>query len=144
MSDHTQQKSWFSRNWLWFVPVSGCLVVILLFVLGIGGLFFGVSKLFTGSEPYQYALEQAKSNPNVLLSLGEPIETDGIMSGNISIKNDDGNADFSIPIKGANGEARIIVVATKDYGSWVYEELYVQIKNTNEKINLLDKSLEGI
>ena len=29
-------------------------------------------------------------------------------------------------------------------GEWIYEELYVIIKETQEKINLLDQSLEGI
>ncbi len=41
--ENAQQKSWFGRNWRWVLPVGGCLTVILLFVFGIGALFFGVS-----------------------------------------------------------------------------------------------------
>lgn len=143
MSEQIQKKGWFSRNWLWFVPVSGCLLLIVLFVFGIGAAFFGVSKILTGSEPYQYAIEKTKSNEKVLQILGEPIETNGMMNGNISTSGSDGEANFKIPIKGSKGEARIIVVAEKDYGEWKYEELYVQIRETKEKINLLEKSLEG-
>jgi len=40
MNEHTQQKNWFVRNWLWVVPVGGCLTIILLFVLGVGAIFF--------------------------------------------------------------------------------------------------------
>lgn len=144
MSEYIQQKSWFSRNWLWVVPVSGCLIVILLFVFGVGAAIFGITKLITGSEPYEYAFDQAKTNERVITILGEPIEADGIMQGNISIKNSKGEADIRIPIKGANGKALIIVKAEKYDGEWDYDELYVVIADTDERIYLIDQSLEGI
>ena len=144
MNEQVQQKSWFSKNWMWLVPVGGCLTIILLFVFGIGALIFGVFGMLTNSTPYEYALEQAKTNSQVIELLGTPIDTDGIMQGNISFENDEGSADFKIPIKGPKGKAKIIVRAQKEYGEWIYEELYVKIKETKEKINLLDKSLEGI
>ena len=137
-----KQKSWISRNWGWLLG-GGCLLFIILAVVGVGSLIFGVSKMFTSSTPYKYAMEQTTINDTVISLLGEPIETNGIMQGNISLNNDDGEADFKIPIKGPKGEARIVIVATKSYGDWTYEELYVQIKATKEKINLLDKALEG-
>ena len=144
MNEQVQQKSWFRRNWMWLVPVGGCLTIILLFVFGIGALIFGAFGMLTNSTPYEYALDQAKNNSQVIELLGTPIDTDGIMQGNISFENNEGSADFQIPIEGPNGKGRIIVIAQKDYGEWNYEELYVEIKETKEKINLLDKSLEGI
>ena len=42
--EEVKQKSWFGRNWVWVVPLGGCLTIIALFVLGIGALVFGVSK----------------------------------------------------------------------------------------------------
>jgi len=144
MSEHIQQKSWFSRNWIWVVPTGGCLVIILLFVFGIGAAIFGVSKMFTGSAPYEYAVEQASTNPRVIEILGEPVETAGIMQGNISLKNDSGEVAIKIPLKGPNGKGSVTIKGDKTDGEWVYEELYVLIKETNEKINLLDKALEGV
>lgn len=144
MNEQVPQKSWFHRNWMWLVPVGGCLTIILLFVFGIGALIFGAFGMLTNSTPYEYALDQAKNNVQVIELLGTPIDTDGIMQGNISFKNDEGSADLQIPIEGPNGKARIIVIAQKNYGEWIYEDLYVEIKETNEKINLLDKTLEGI
>lgn len=133
------QKSWFGRNWLWFIPLTGCLGFILLLVLGVGAAFFGVSKIMTNSTPVEYAIEQASKNELVLENLGEPIEKYGIPSGNISLTNDDGNVDFSIPIRGDKGEGTLIVRGIKVDGEWIYEDLYVYIKETQEEINLLEK-----
>lgn len=139
-----KQKSWFGRNWLWFIPLSGCLGIILLFVFGIGAAIFGVSKLITNSTPVEYAIEQASQNSKVISLLGEPIEKDGFPKGNISLHNNDGTVDFSIPIKGNKGEGNLIVKGIKTDGKWVFEELYVRIKETQEEINLLEKALESI
>ncbi|GGI56480.1 cytochrome c oxidase assembly factor Coa1 family protein [Winogradskyella haliclonae] len=137
------KKSWFSRNWGWVLG-GGCLTLIIVFVVFIGSIVFGVSKMFTSSTPYKYAIEQASANEKVISILGEPIEKDGIMNGNITLNGDDGEADFKIPIKGPKAEARIVVVAIKTNGDWTYERLFVQIKETQEEINLLEKDLEGI
>jgi len=142
MNEHIQQKNWFTRNWLWVIPVGGCLTIICLFVFGVGAIFFGVTNVLKNSTPYEYAVELASNNSDVIQFLGEPIETHGIMSGNISIQNNSGEVDISIPIKGSKGKGTVIVIGEKIDGEWFYEELYVLIKETNEKINLLNKTLE--
>ncbi|CAM1352008.1 cytochrome c oxidase assembly factor Coa1 family protein [Tenacibaculum halocynthiae] len=141
---HQEQKSWFSRNWLWFIPVSGCLGIILLFIVGIGAAFFGVSNLLNNVAPIEYGIEKATENKKVINLLGEPIEKTGIPNGNISLTNDDGTVDFSVPIKGSKEEGFLIIKGIKTNGEWTYEELYVRIKSTQEKINLLEKALEDI
>ena len=142
--EHQKQKSWFGRNWLWLLPVGGCLTVILLLVFGIGAAVFGVSKMISGSEPYEYAVEKASSNDIVIGLLGENIETDGMMNGNISLDNNDGHVDIKIPLKGSKGKGSVTIIGEKKNGVWDYEQIYVTIKSSGEQINLLDKSLEGI
>lgn len=142
--EEVKQKSWFGRNWLWVLPVGGCLTVILLLVFGVGAIFFGVTNALKNSTPYEYTVELAKNNTEVIAVLGDPVETDGMLSGNISLNNDGGNVDFQIPLKGPKGKASLVVRGEKIDGEWIYEDLYVLIKSTNEKINLLDKVLEGI
>lgn len=143
--EEVNQKSWFGRNWLWLLPVGGCLTIILLFVFGIGAIFFGVTNAIKNSGPYEYAVQEAKLNDSVAYHLGDPIETNGIMQGNISLQNSDsGHVDIRIPIEGSDGQGTIYVVGEKIDGEWVYEELYVLIKETQEEINLIDKNLEGI
>ena len=137
------KKSWFRRNWLWFVPSMGCLTIIILSIFGIGALFFGITNMLAGSAPSEYAFEKASENKQVVRFLGKPIEQKGMITGSINYSNGDGNADLRIPVKGPKGKAVLKVVAEKSDGVWTYEKLYVIIKSTNEKINLLDKSLEG-
>ena len=145
--EEIKHESWFQRNWKWAVPVGGCgcgcLVVILLFVFGIGATIFGLSKAFDDSTPVKYATELASNNPDVIENLGESIEKNGIPSGNISLSNDNGEIDFSIPVKGSKGEGTIVIRGIKTDGNWVYEDLYVLIKETQEQINLLEKTIEG-
>jgi len=138
------QKSWWGRNWPWVLPVGGCLTVILLFVFGIGAIFFGVTNALRNSTPYEYAVELASNHPDVIAELGDTIETDGMLNGNISLNNGGGDVDFKIPLIGPNGKGSLIVKGEKVGGEWTYEKLYVLIKETNEKVNLLDKVLEGI
>lgn len=139
-----KQKSWFGRNWLWVIPVGGCLTVILLFVFGVGAAIFGVSKALKNSTPYAYAIELANETPEVVSTLGEDIKSDGMFKGDISLKNNEGHADLKIPVVGEKGKGTIIVKGDKYDGKWTYEALYIIIKDTQEEINLLDKSLEGI
>lgn len=113
-----------------------------MLMLLVGTLFFGVTRMFANSEPYQYALEQASTNEKVIAVMGEPIEKKGIVSGNMSLSDDDGEANFKLPIKGPKGEGSIVILAVKNYGEWTYEELYVQIEDSDEVINLLDKRAE--
>lgn len=139
-----KQKSWFGRNWMWFVPTMGCLTLIILGVLGLGTLFFGVTKLLADSTPSKYAIELASKNEKVISLLGNEIEKDGIISGKVSFTNGDGVANLTIPISGTKGTGIIKVIATKTDGVWEYETLFVQIKSTLEKINLLPKVLEKV
>lgn len=139
-----KQKSWFGKNWMWFVPTMGCLTLIILGALGLGTLFFGVTKLLADSTPSKYAIELASKNEKVISLLGNEIEKDGIISGKVSYTNGDGTANLTIPISGIKGAGVIKVIATKTDGVWEYETLFVQIKSTLEKINLLPKALEDI
>lgn len=141
--EEQQQKSWFQRNWLWFLPTVGCGTLLILFFVGVGALIFGVTELISESTPATYAFEKASENDKVIEYLGTPIEQKGITSGSLNFSNGDGNADLRIPISGPDGKAVITVVAEKTDGEWFYEKLYVRIKENNQKINLLDKSLEG-
>ncbi len=145
--DEIKEKNWFQRNWMWAVPTGGCgcgcVVIILIFVLGIGTTLFGVSNIFNESPPVKYATELAFNNLKVIEKLGDSIQKDGIPSGNISFSNNDGEIDFSIPIKGSKGKGNLIVRGLKVSGKWAYEDLYVVIKESQEQINLLENVTDG-
>lgn len=131
------RKSWWQRNWKWFVP-TGCVSILLIFVLFIVSIFFGVTSMMTNSDAYKGAMTEAQKNKLVIEKLGSPIEDDGMTSGSINTSNDSGNCDLQIPIKGPKGKATLFIVAEKK-GTWKYSEMTVLIKNTNEEIDLLKK-----
>jgi len=139
-----EQKGWFSRNWVWAVPGCGCVGIILFVVFGAGAAFFGIKNFVKNATPYDYAVKQAINSPEVIQILGGPVETDGMMSGNVSVQNEGGSADFTVPLKGAKGTGTLVAVAERFDGKWVYEDLYVIIDDAKMEINLLAKNLEGI
>ncbi len=137
MDEQTYQKNWFGRNWKWAVPTFGCLTIIILAIVFAGTLFLGVTTMFKDSIPYKEAMTSLKSNETVIAQLGEPIETNGMIKGNIDIKGNQGSADYKIPVKGPKGEATLMVIAEKFNGNWKYEILQVTFDESGEKIDLL-------
>jgi hypothetical protein len=137
-----KQKSWFSRNWGWVLG-GGCLTVIVIVIITIGGLVYKVSDSIKESEPYQHALTEAKANETVIELLGTPIETNGIGSTSYGYSNGTTTATLTIPIKGPKDKGNIVVDAKKIDDEWAYYVLHVEIDGETEVVNLLDsKSLE--
>jgi len=132
-----EKRSWWNRNWKWFVP-SGCLTLLLLFGLFIGGIFYEVTSIIKDSDAYKESMTAVQNNKFVVEKLGFPIETDGMVSGNVTSNNDVRTCDVQVPIKGPKGKGTLFVVGEKR-GTWKYSEMSVYIENTNEKIDLLQK-----
>ncbi|MNL04957.1 Cytochrome oxidase complex assembly protein 1 [compost metagenome] len=129
------KKSWWDRNWKWFVP-TGCLSLLVLFGLFIAGIFFGITSMMKDSDAYKGAMTIVQHDKLVNDRLGNHIESDGMVSGNININNDKGNCDLQIPIKGSKGKGTLFVVAEKK-GKWKYSEMSVYVEATDEEIDLL-------
>nr|WP_315220712.1 cytochrome c oxidase assembly factor Coa1 family protein [uncultured Flavobacterium sp.] len=136
--DHYQpKKSWWDRNWKWFVP-TGCVSILVLIGLFISAIFFGVTSMMENSDAYQGAMNTAQHNQLVIDKLGKPIEADGMTSGSINVSGNTGNCNLEIPIKGSKGTGILFVVATKKV-KWKYSELSVYVKGTDEEIDLLKR-----
>lgn len=139
------QRSWWSRNWKWVVPV-GCLVLVLP-LLALAGFIGGILAIVFGSikstDVCQQALALARSNPAVIEALGEPVEDGWLMSGNINTSGPSGSADVSIPLHGPKGKGTLYAVATKSAGRWEYETLEVEVRGRDERINLLEAERGG-
>ena len=136
--------NWWSRNWKWVVAV-GCLLPLLLLGGCVAGLVLIVFKAVRSSDVYTEAVSRAQNNPAVREKLGEPITPKWWLGGNVNVKNDEGEADITIPIAGPKDEGRIRAIGTKSGGRWTYQTLEVQIGS--ETINLLadaDSSPPGL
>lgn len=119
-------RSWFARNWKWFVPS-----VVVVLALGFGLFLWGtlrfVNQIFRLSEPYQAAVQKVEQSALVAKRLGQPIQIGAFVSGAVSTSNTTGHARLSIPISGPLGKGRIIVIAQKFGRRWVYHLIEVQV-----------------
>ena len=91
---------------------------------------------FKGSEPYQQGMEAASRNREVIRALGEPIESAGIITGELSLGGLSGEADLRIPIRGPEGRGVLYVAGRKENGVWVYYTFAVAIRGTDKIVPL--------
>ena len=132
----TLPKTWFSRNWKWFVPTL-ILGLVLLLALVVGGLLAFVFGLLKSSEPYQHAVAVASSNPDVVRELGAPIAPGWYVSGNINVSENSGDVNLAIPLHGKDRRGTVYVVAKKTDGVWTYDKLEMLVDGHEFPIALL-------
>ena len=137
MLDKVAEKEWYERNKKWAVPV-GCLVAIVVIVGFFGGICLIAFSAFKYSGVYVESLKQAHASPAVAQALGEPREEGLLVFGSIHVNGPFGEADIAIPISGPKGSGTIYAVASKSAGIWHFELLEVDIKGSDDRIDLLD------
>jgi hypothetical protein len=112
----------------------GCLLIpIVLVTLAGGGAFWAVRQ----SGVQQEVLERVRSSSTLIERLGEPIDAGWLVEGSINVSPGTGEADYSVPLTGPAGSGRVFVSAQRRGGDWHFEELYVVIDGTEERIDLL-------
>ena len=137
-----EKPSWWKRNWKWAVPVGGCLsIVVIGVILIVGGVFAFANKIKTASGSDE-ALAQVQSNQEVIAVLGEPIESDGFGSFNISFNNGEKRTNATTPIKGPNGTGVIHIITIGEDDKKVYEVYNVTIDGSDQVIELEPKAIE--
>ena len=137
MLDKVAEEEWYERNKKWAVPV-GCLVAIVVIVGFFGGISYIAFSAIKYSGVYVESLRQAHASPAVAQALGEPIEEGFLVFGSIHVNGPSGEAEIAIAISGPKGSGTIYAVATKSAGIWHFELLEVDIKGSDDRIDLLD------
>lgn len=118
----------------------GCFTVALLFLMFVGSILLIVFSAMKSTDVYKEALARAKANPAVTEALGSPIKDGFLMSGNTNVNGASGESNLAIPISGPKGSGTIYVSANKSLGRWIYSGLVVEVGQTHERIDLLQKS----
>lgn len=129
-------KTWFGRNWKWFVPVL-CAFAAALLGLFVLGIYFAVTGIMKSNDAYKTAIQRAEQNPVVWEKIGHPFRVGSLISGNVNLNGPSGEADISIPIHGDHGSGHIFVSAKKRAGKWTYEVLEVHVDGDGTVIPLL-------
>ena len=91
------------------------------------------------TDVYKDALARAKVHPAVIEALGSPITEGFLVSGNTNVNGAAGEANLSVPIAGPKGKGTIYAAARKSLGEWNYSGLVVEIANTHQRIDLLQR-----
>ena len=136
----TPKSNWWKRNWKWFVPL-GCFTVALLFLAFIGSILVIVFSALKSTNAYKEALACAKEDPAVIEALGSPIKDGFLVSGNANVNGASGESNLAIPISGPKSKGTIYVSANKSLGQWNYSGLIVEVRQTHQRIDLLQKSV---
>ena len=117
-----QHRPWWTRNWKWAVP-TGCLLVLLLAFGGCVSLFVGAFAAMKNTGAYTQAVERARSHPDAVARLGEPIEAGWLLQGRFDDHGATGEAAYSVPVHGPRGRGTLHVEARKHAGRWTFEWL---------------------
>lgn len=135
------RKSWFSRNWLWLIPL-----VVGVPILGCAGCFGGfafmVMSWIRGSTPYTDALHMVRADAQVQQMIGSPVtagwwalgsmETNNAFSSNAS-----GTADFYFPVSGPNGSGTVYVYATMQQAKWTMHQVTFTDDGSGNQLDLI-------
>src|SRR5215469_12612791 len=121
--------------WIVVAAVSGGLLLVVLFVGAIVAAVFGGMK---SSDPYRFAMQTATQDSRVAAKLGSPVHAGWLISGNISLNDDSGKADLSIPLQGSIHKGAIHVIATKSEGVWTYQQLTLKVGDDSAQVDLLE------
>ena len=130
------RKSWLDRNARWKIPL-GCLTLLFLVGMFVGLLMTVITTSFRSSDVYKQAMAQAAANPQVRAQIGETIQADWLISGELKVSNDTGSANLSIPISGSRARGTIRAVAIKSGGVWQFSFLQVVVEGRASPIDLL-------
>lgn len=116
----------------------GCLVLVVIGLLGGAAIFFGITKALKSNAPYREAIAATESNPAAIAALGEPIKPGLIPSGSIHIGDGEGEVNFEIPVSGPKGKGTIHIRGEKPAGSptWIYDTRELKVEGQREPIPL--------
>jgi len=132
-----EQKSWWKRNWKWFAPLIGTVLIsiTIFFSSGMSGITTDLVQAYADSELYENALKKVKADKRVTDLLGEiePIDKMAILEGEVQFSDNNKKVKSTIRVKGTKGKARMDIVANRIDNEWIYEKLNIRIKNPPEK-----------
>ncbi len=106
--------------------VIGCGIVIVLLAAFCAVLVIFVFGAIKRSDVYKGALRRVQDDPRVVAALGSPVEAGWIVTGNVHVDTNGGNAEINFPVSGPKQKAKVHAVATVENGQWKYTILTVQ------------------
>ena len=116
----------------------GCFTVALLFLAFVGSTAVIVFSAMKSTDVYKDALARGKADPAVIEALGSPIKDGFLVLGNTNVNWRLMNPAWRFPISGPKATGTNLVT-NKLLGRWNYSGLVVEVEQTHEHIDLLQK-----
>lgn len=140
------EKSWWKRNWKWFLPTFLVVFSLLFGVIlssSIDGNVTDIAQAYSDNSLYEKAIEKAKTNERVIELIGEiePIDKLAILEGNAVYSNNNNSVELSIRVKGNKGKGKMDISAKKNGNQWEYKKINIRIKNPKEEIQILKDTI---
>ena len=107
----------------------------------VGSIVVIVFSAIKSTDVYKEALARAKADPAVIEALGSPIKDGFLVSGNTNVNGASGESNLAIPISGPKAKGTIYVSASMSLERWNYSGLVVEVRQTHQRIDLLQKSV---
>ncbi len=141
------EKTWWKRNWKWFLPTSLLFFLIIFGIIlssSIKGSVTDIAQVYSDNSLYEKAIEKAKTNERVIELIGEiePIDQLAILEGNAIYSNNNNSVELSIRIKGNKGKGKMDISADKNGKEWKYKKINIRIKEPKETIQILKDTIE--
>jgi hypothetical protein len=141
-NDLIKNKSWWKKNWKWFIPISGVFMIVVtsVFVSGFDKTLGDFSKAYLDSELYDNALKIVRENNRVKETLGhiEPINNMTILNGYVEYSDSNNYIKTTIKVSGEHGKAMLDIIADRVNNEWIYKKINIRIKNSPEKKEIIE------
>lgn len=142
VNDLIVEKSWWKRNWKWFLPSFTLLILFLFGVIlssTLDGNVTDIAQAYSDNSIYEKAIEKAKTNKRVLELIGEiePIDKLAILEGNVIYSNNTNSIESSVRIKGNKGKGKMDISADRNGKEWEYKKITIRIKEPKEEIQII-------
>jgi hypothetical protein len=114
-----------SARWVIPLVVFGPLLVACCCCCGVVWSLFGLLK---SNDVYQMAVAKVTTDGRVIAELGEPITVDWMITGDVNLTNDRGEAKLHFGIKGPKGTGEVDVQGARLDSHWTLEHLKVHTR----------------
>ena len=141
MNELILEKSWWKRNWKWFITsvivLSTLAIILSLFANPISD----IAKAYADNSIHENALVKARQNQQVTETLGvlEPIDKMAIFEGFVLYSNNNSTVYLTIRIKGTKGKGKMDITANKVNENWSYQKIAIRIREPKKTISIIQK-----
>jgi hypothetical protein len=120
------------------IGCGGCLALVMLGLALVAGVLLMIFSFLRNQEPCSRSLKAAQASEVMRRELGEPMRMGWMMSGNVSMVNDEGSASVTVPIEGPLGSASVHTEGTRAGGVWTFQQMEATIEKSGAKVDLLE------